>query len=213
VPVAGAMSSDARAPVPDVWSVYLSTPDAARTLAAAVEHGGQVVVEPMQVADLGTMAFLTDPGGAAVGLWQPGAFPGATVVAEPGAPAWFELHTRDYDRTLAFYRDALGWQTRTMGDAPQFRYAVQTDEAAPEGADQFAGVMDAAAFLPEGAPAHWSVYFAVADADVAVARAAELGGAVVMAAQDTPYGRVATVADPGGAVFKLRGPSDQAPAT
>jgi uncharacterized protein len=53
-------------------------------------------------------------------------------------------------------------------------------------------------------PAHWSVYFAVEDAAVALDRAVELGASVVQPAEDTPYGRLATASDPNGAVFRLR---------
>ena len=65
--------------------------------------------------------------------------------------------------------------------------------------------MDATAFLPDGVPAHWSVYFATDDIDATLAQVTELGGAVVMGPDDTPYGRLATCADPTGAMFKLRG--------
>jgi len=33
----------------------------------------------------------------------------------------------------------------------------------------------------------------------------DLGGQVILAAEDTPYGRLATASDPTGGVFKLRG--------
>jgi predicted enzyme related to lactoylglutathione lyase len=72
--------------------------------------------------------------------------------------------------------------------------------------------MDASAFLPEGVPAHWSVYFGVDDADAALARIVDLGGAIVMAAEDTPYGRLATATDPNGAQFKLVAPNEAMPA-
>jgi hypothetical protein len=72
--------------------------------------------------------------------------------------------------------------------------------------------MDAAGFLPDGAPAHWSVYFGVADTDAALARITELGGSTVVAAQDTPYGRLATATDPTGARFKLVAPNEAMPA-
>jgi predicted enzyme related to lactoylglutathione lyase len=52
----------------------------------------------------------------------------------------------------------------------------------------------------------------VDDADAAVTRAAELGGSVISPAEDTPYGRLATVADPAGATFKLMAANDQMPA-
>ena len=73
------------------------------------------------------------------------------------------------------------------------------------GETQYAGVMDASAFLPDGVPAHWSVYFKVADTDAALARIGELGGNTVVPAEDTPYGRLATAVDPTGAIFKLVG--------
>ena len=53
--------------------------------------------------------------------------------------------------------------------------------------------MDASAFLPEGVPAHWSIYFGVEDADASLGRIVELGGSIVEPAEDTPYGRLARV--------------------
>jgi hypothetical protein len=64
--------------------------------------------------------------------------------------------------------------------------------------------MDAAAFLPEGAAANWSIYWATDDIDATVADTKSLGGSVVTDPMDTPYGRLATVTDPAGAQFKLR---------
>jgi predicted enzyme related to lactoylglutathione lyase len=47
------------------------------------------------------------------------------------------------------------------------------------------------------------VYFAVADADAAAAKAAELGGAVMVEPFDIPVGRIAVISDPQGAVFSI----------
>jgi uncharacterized protein len=93
---------------PDGWSVYLATDDAAKTLDLATAHGGQVVVPAMAVADLGTMAVITDAGGARIGLWQPGRHRGTGLVAEAGAPSWWELLTRDYPAAVSFYQDVFG---------------------------------------------------------------------------------------------------------
>ena len=71
-----------------------------------------------------------------------------------------------------------------------------------EGEGQLAGIMDDSPY-PGDEPAHWDVYFAVSDADAAIARIQELGGSVVRPAEDTPYGRLATVADPTGTQFRL----------
>jgi uncharacterized protein len=74
----------------------------------------------------------------------------------------------------------------------------------PSGDGELAGIMDAAAFLPDGVPAHWSVYWEVDDVDATIAKLEALGGAVVADAEVTPYGKLATVTDPAGAQFKLR---------
>ena len=66
-----------------------------------------------------------------------------------------------------------------------------------------AGIMDVAMFLPEGVPAHWTIVFAVDDTDASLAQIVSLGGAMVVAAADSPYGRLATVSDPTGATFAL----------
>jgi predicted enzyme related to lactoylglutathione lyase len=63
--------------------------------------------------------------------------------------------------------------------------------------------MDASGFLLHGVPASWSIYFGVDDADPALARIVDLGGMIVLPAEDTPYGRLAAAADPTGVVFKL----------
>jgi len=57
--------------------------------------------------------------------------------------------------------------------------------------------------FPAEVPAHWSVYFAVEDTDAAVAKVNTLGGSTGRPAWDTPYGRMAVVADDHGAPFSL----------
>ena len=196
--VGGCMKNDGTDGQPDMWTVYLTTDDVERTAADAKAKGGTVHVEPMQVAENGWFTIIGDPGGAGVGAWQPGAVSGFEVWDETGTPKWFELFTRDYDKTLDFYRDVFKWNMQTQGDTPEFRYTTLT-----EGEQNRAGIMDATQFLPEGSPAFWSVYFGVDDVDAALARIEELGGKVLQPAQDTPYGRLAQAADPTGTPFKL----------
>ena len=196
--VAGGMPRQPGVEAPETWTVYLATDNAQKTLEAATAHGGQILLPAMAVADLGTMAMVADAGGAAIGLWQPGTHKGFGVFGETGTPAWFEVHTRDYPATIAFYRDVFGWDTQTMADTPEFRYTVMQ-----HGEEQLAGIMDASGFLPEGVPAHWSVYFGTADTDKSVDLATSNGGQVIRPAADSPYGRMAVVADQHGAVFSL----------
>lgn len=197
--VAGAMHNDGSQGQPDTWTVYLAVDDADRVTAAAAAAGGQVHLPPMQVGPLGTMGMVADPSGAAVGLWQPADHTGFDKLAEPGAPAWFELHTVDYDAAVPFYRDVFGWDTRTMADEPTFRYTTLG-----EGETAAAGIMDATTY--GGGESRWAVYFNVADADAATAKAVDLCATVVSGPDDTPYGRIVELTDPTGARFRLQQP-------
>jgi predicted enzyme related to lactoylglutathione lyase len=205
VPVAGGMGAMPDAGPPNIWSVYLATDDATKAAEAATANGATIVAPPMDVADLGAMSVLIDPTGAAIGMWQAKTFGGFTVIGEPDTPGWWELLTRDHGGAVDFYRTVFGWDTRVVGDTDEFRYTTAND-----GDTMFAGVMDASSFLPEGVPAHWSVYFSVTDADATIAKLTELGGSVEQPAEDTPYGRIAVVTDPMGARFKLVGRNNEA---
>jgi len=201
VPVAGAMGDMGDMRATDTWKIYLDTDDIAKTVAAATAAGAEVIAPGIPVADLGTQAVLIDPTGAHLGAWEPGTFPGFTVLGEHGSPSWFELLTRDYGAALDFYRTVFRWDIEAVGDSDQFRYSVVKN---PDADGELAGIMDAAAFLPEGVPAHWSVYWEVDDPAATIATIAKLGGSLVAPLEDTPYGRLATVTDPAGAQFKLR---------
>ncbi|MDQ1595799.1 MAG: uncharacterized protein QOH40_2355, partial [Arthrobacter pascens] len=50
---------------------------------------------------------------------------------------------------------------------------------------------------------NWQVYFAVGDADASIDKAVSMGGALVDGPDDTPFGRLATLTDPSGAMFKI----------
>src|SRR5919197_3156525 len=64
-------------------------------------------------------------------------------------------------------------------------------------------------------PAHWGVTFAVDDADAIAARAAELGGRVLVAPFDAPWVRMAIISDPQGATstHSQFAPENTAPVT
>jgi predicted enzyme related to lactoylglutathione lyase len=182
----------------DVWTTYLLVEDAAATEKAAVDAQADVYAPTMSVGDKGTMAVLADPGGAAIGIWEPGEFRGFEAIAEAGAPAWHELYARNFPAQIEFYTTVFGWSTQVLGDTADFRYSTFGPEGTPVG-----GVFDADAMLPEGVPSHWMIYFGVDDADAASARVIELGGTVVRDPWDSEFGRFAQVTDPQGGLFLL----------
>ena len=204
VPMAGCMQYVAGAPGmegPDQWGVYLSSTDVKATVEKAVASGGSLRVGPMDIADLGTEAIVADSAGVPVGAWQANQFPGLADFDQPGAPVWFRLLARDYDGAVAFYETVFGWQTRVASDTPQYRSTVLT-----AGGEDFAGIAAASdGELAAGEQGRWDVFVKVADVDSAVKGIVRLGGTVLRPAADTPFGRLAEVADPMGARFNLAG--------
>ena len=197
-PIAGGCACDPSSPFADRWTTYLASSDARATAAAATRHGGRVLVEPMDVADLGTMSILEDASGAAVGVWEPKQHRGFLTHDEPGTPAWFDLESRAFAANVEFYEQVFGWTTHPLGDSDDFRYTTLQI-----GDTQYAGIMDAAARLGPTDPVAWTPVFRVSDTDATVARATSLGGAVVRPAADAPWGRLATLTDPNGARLAL----------
>ncbi|HTX01140.1 MAG TPA: VOC family protein [Acidimicrobiales bacterium] len=204
LPTAGGMGDMGDMPAQDVWKIFICTDDIAKSVATAETEGGTVGAPPMPVADLGTQAVLVDPTGAALGLWQPGTFQGFSVLAEPGTPSWYELHTRDYAGARSFYASLFGWEIDELSGTDSFRYSTVRD---PAGGGEMAGILDASAILPDGVGSHWTVYWKVDDARAAADTVRRLGGSVRREAEDSPYGVIAVVADPAGAEFRLHTPN------
>jgi predicted enzyme related to lactoylglutathione lyase len=183
---------------PDNWATYFHTADIDATVAATTAAGGVVCVQPMEVPAKGYMGVATDPSGAPFGLWQPLEHRGFEVIGEAGSPVWHQLTSRDYRAALDFYRAVLGWRTEQVGDTDEFRYTT-----AWFGDQQLLGVMDGAAFLPEGVPSQWTIFFGAEDVDKTLQVITDNGGSVLRGAEDTPYGRLAAAADPMGVNFNL----------
>jgi predicted enzyme related to lactoylglutathione lyase len=94
--------------VPPSWNTYLAVDDADAAVAAAAASGGAVLMPAEDIMDSGRMAFVADPTGAVVGLWQAGNRIGATLVNEPNTLIWNELVTVDNDTAFPFYQAVAG---------------------------------------------------------------------------------------------------------
>jgi uncharacterized protein len=186
--------------VPPMWNTYLAVDSVDDAVGKVKAAGGTVAMAPFDVVDAGRMAFVIDPAGAGVALWQANQHVGATLVNEPGAVIWNELIT-DRPDVVAFYADVLGMTTSKtdMGDGEYTMFEVDGQPVGGSMAPPMPGV-----------PNHWHVYFAVADADATAAKATELGGGLVVPEPfDTPVGRIAVISDPQGAVFSIIQPASE----
>ncbi|MEV7611746.1 VOC family protein [Streptomyces sp. NPDC089799] len=203
--VAGGMTLPEDAAAEASWTVYFQSRDADATTAAAMRAGGAVLIAPMDVADHGRAAVLTDPAGIAFGIWQPGRTKGLDAVVDRGALSWTELYTPDVAGAAGFYGAVLGWQiTEAELEGGTYTFARPAGSA-PTADTGFGGIVSVHADPAEdtGRP-YWTPYFEVADCDATAAHAEELGGKVRL----TPVsmegaGRFAKLADPNGARFAV----------
>ena len=196
----------AAAGVPPVWSTYIAVDDLDASLARANEAGAVVIAPAMEVGDTGRLAFITDPTGAAVGMWEAGTHRGAQLVNEHGSLVWNELLTDDTNAATAFYCDVFGYTVQVY-EMPTGPYTAFWAEGNVEG-HAAAGMMAMPSDMA-GAPNHWGVYFAVDDVDAAVELATAHGAELILAPMDVAAaGRMAVIRDPQGAVLTLLVPED-----
>jgi predicted enzyme related to lactoylglutathione lyase len=186
---------------PSIWSTYLAVDDLDATLEKVVAAHGTVIVPVMDVMDTGRMAFIADPTGAAVGLWQAGTHKGAQLVNEHGTLTWNELLTDDTAAAAQFYSDVFGYRAEVT-EMPNGPYTTFWAEGNLEG-HAAAGMMPRSPEMGEF-PNYWGVYFTVDDVDGSLATAQELGATILTPGIDAPgVGRFAVLMDPGGASFSV----------
>ena len=205
------------APPMAVWNTYVWVESADDAAAKVGEAGGSAVMEPFDVMDAGRMAVFTDPEGAVFCVWQAQEHKGAGVVNEHGSLNFNGLNTRDPESAKAFYGSVFGWQTLALGggaemwtlpgygdhlerDNPELRKQM-AEAGAPAGFEDVVATINPIPDDQPDTPAHWSVTFAVDDADAIAAKAGELGGKVVVPPFDAPWVRTTVLADPQGATF------------
>jgi uncharacterized protein len=194
-PVAGLMANDPQWNSPDGWTTYFHTADINATLDKAIAVGAVVCLEgvkPMEIKDKGWMGLLSDPTGALFGLWQPTGHRGFEVVNENGAPTYFQLTSREYGKALDFYREVFDWNIDTVSDTDEFRYSTANFDG-----EAVLGVM------AMDVDPSWFFFLGADDVDKTVQSVLDNGGSVIRDAEDTPYGRLASVADSTGAGFSL----------
>lgn len=215
--VAAVTSPPEGAPPMALWNTYIWVDSADDAAAKALAAGGQVMMAPFDVMDAGRMAVLTDPDGAALAVWEAKQHRGAQVVNEHGSLNFNSLNTRNTEGAKSFYGELFGWKTLNLGggaemwtlpgygeflekDDPGLRERMVTVGAPEDFADVVAALNPIADDEPD-VPPHWSVTFAVDDADATAAKATELGGHVVVPPFDAPWVRTTVIADPQGATF------------
>jgi len=200
-----------------MWNTYIWVESADQTASKVLGAGGKALMEPFDVMDAGRMAVFADPEGAAFCVWQAKNHRGAQIVNEAGSLNFNGLNTRDVEGAKSFYGSVFGWQTLALDGGTAMwslpGYGDHLEQANPDLRKQMADANAPAGFedvvasinpIPADqpdVPAHWSVTFAVDDADATAAKATELGGKVIVPPFDAPWVRMTVIADPQGATL------------
>jgi uncharacterized protein len=199
------------------WNTYIQVASADRATADALQLGAQVLVPPFDVGEAGRMSVIADPTGATFRTWEPRGHHGAQLVNAPGTWNWSDLHTPDPSLVEPFYRALFGWEETAVsfgessaimwkqpgyGDLLEARNPgtrrMHEDAGAPEGFTDAIGWL-----IEDDGPSRWTVSFSVGDTDACAARAAELGGEVVVPPYDAGPVRAAEISDPQGLRFAI----------
>ncbi|MFJ7158549.1 VOC family protein [Streptomyces sp. NPDC101118] len=183
--------------LPTAWTPYLATDDADTTAELIRSCGGTVAVGPLDADHAGRMAICSDPVGAVFGIWQASAHVGSRLTGVPGTPVWNELVTQETSTVAKFYQSVFGHELEALVSA-DFDYVTLHLEGRP-----VCAVHGVGRALPHDRGAHWMTYFEVADPDGAARQVVDLGGHVIQPPREGASGRLATVADPEGAVFTI----------
>ena len=181
---------------PPHWNCYVTVASVDDAASRAGELGGDVMAAPFDVMELGRMAVIADPTGAALCLWEPRGHIGAALVNTPGALTWNDLVTPNPDAAARFYGDLFGWTTEEIPDAGGYRTIHNGDRLG-------GGIMphDPQRMGSE-APPSWMPYFGHEDVDRLVGEVDGLGGRLYNGPVRMPQGSIAVLADPHGAVFR-----------
>ena len=175
--------------IPSHWSCYVAVEDVDALMEVVTENGGSIIVEPMEVFESGRLAFIQDPTGAQLGLWQARNHIGAGIVNTAGAMCWNELVTADAATARAFYSALFSWEYEGDDHYIQIRNGGRSN----------GGIIQMDTMIP-----CWMVYYHVADIDAGIQRVTELGGAITVGKHEIPGGGWwSVVADPAGAHFYI----------
>ena len=178
------------------WLSFMSVADVDRAVQQVRAAGGSVVAGPLDLPNVGRGAVVLDPDGAPLGLLR-------SSIGDPAdtpAPVlhrflWTEHLSRDPQASAEFYAALAGFDVRKLdfGGRPYWVLVKGRERA---GLLRNPIAVDRPIWLPS---------IMVADPAASAARAAQLGGRVLLAPRsDMRNGSLALIADPTGAILALQ---------
>jgi predicted enzyme related to lactoylglutathione lyase len=194
-----AAADQAAAAGPPNWMPSVFVYDVDATVRRVSKLGGTVLVQPREVPHVGCWAIIAGPEGAPLSLFEPSSKnpPGHAGAPRVGEFAWHELSSDDWQRSLEFYRQLVGWELirqHDMGANGTYVTFGQKGEA-------LGGMYtrhDAAG------RSSWTSYVEVPSVKQAMETVKSLGGRVMDGPHEVPGGSwIAMCSDPQGAAFAI----------
>src|SRR5205085_5103696 len=140
--------------IPPHWNVYVTVASVDEVAKKAKSLGGQLIMEPFDVMDVGRMTTVRDPEGAIIQLWEEKKHKGAGIQNEPGAFCWYEIYVNDTEKAKAFYTGLFGWGTGGGAEYTEWKVG-----------DKSVGGMMKINKEWGDVPPHWMPYVMVANCD------------------------------------------------
>jgi len=195
---------------PPHWMAHVYVDDVDATAARVTELGGEILMGPEDIPDVGRYAVFRDPQGAVLSAFRPTEdMDRSEGEPEPGDVSWNELGTTDQGAALAFYSDLFGWEKQEampMGEAGVYQMYGRAGRMLGGMYNKTADMPDVDKGKSEPGPPAWLYYIRVPDLDESVQKVRAKGGKIVVEPMEVPGGsRIAVGIDPQGAAFGLHG--------
>lgn len=178
------------------WYAHIAVDNVDAICAQVSALGGQVIGAPADFLDYGQLAWITDPSGCPVGLWEAKSHIGAQRINEDGALVWNELTTWKADQAIPFFEKLLGWAFTQLHQY-ESGYWLFRNRGRLNG-----GVLQMTADW-KGMSPHWMTYFHVDDAEATVEKVKMHQGKIIHGPVDETTGKIAICASPTGVQFSI----------
>ena len=185
------------AKLPSHWMSYITVSNLDTASKRAQRFGGKVMAKPLEIPNIGTYQVIRDPAGAHLTIIETDQTLMPANYSQPGRVVWNELTSRRPDLARPFYRALVGWDCREAGGPFLYEFFAARN-------NNLAGLLSMQDDHWSPMPSQWNHYFSVENVDEILGAVTQHGGSITI----PPFhvdgvGRVAIVAEPGGAPLSL----------
>lgn len=182
------------------WINYISVPDVAQSTQFVTRHGGKIHLNATLAGQQGELAVYTDPEGALFGVLNSTSGDPPDAQSQAGQWVWADLMVNKPKETIKFYQGLADYKVMMDARHPKAtEYYLYKNKWPRAGVIPLPGGKHAPKILP-----NWLPYVYVSNISAAVVKTTSLGGRIILKPATQEYGgKIAIIADPGGAALGL----------